>query len=142
MARRFLAPQARSGDGRGYLNSPDREYPAVADEPEVRERIREARAMRDEPEALDRDDWKRHIDRRARGLEEQRQKFETRQREDKRRRMDFEQRLSAAQEQAKRRHMNVSPDVRLLRHMQAMGKKVRHLEGRLGVLERKVWREA
>lgn len=50
-ARRFLAPQARAGDGRGYLNQPDREYPLAPDPPDVVERIAEARSMCDEPEA-------------------------------------------------------------------------------------------
>lgn len=50
-ARRFLAPQARAGDGRGYLNQPDREYPLAPDPPDVVERIAECRSMCDEPEA-------------------------------------------------------------------------------------------
>ena len=50
-ARRFLAPQARAGNGHGYLSQPERELPPVADEPDVVDRIRSATSMCDEPEA-------------------------------------------------------------------------------------------
>jgi len=50
-SRRFLAAQARSGNGHGYLSQPDRPYPIVADEPEVVEQVKAATAMCDEPEA-------------------------------------------------------------------------------------------
>lgn len=141
-ARRFLAPQARAGNGLGYLGQPDREYPLAPDPPDVAARIGEARAMCDEPEALDRDDWTRHIDKRAKELELQRQKFETAERDRERRLMNFEERLVTAQREARKRCIDVSSEVRLLRHMQSSGKQVRHLEQRLGVVERKVWRDA
>lgn len=50
-ARRFLAPQARSGNGLGYLSQPPRPLPEVADSPEVIERIRSATSTCDEPES-------------------------------------------------------------------------------------------
>lgn len=50
-ARRFLAPQARSGNGHGYLTQPERQYPQAPDPVDVVERIASATAMCDEPEA-------------------------------------------------------------------------------------------
>jgi hypothetical protein len=141
-ARRFLAPQARSGNGLGYLGQPDREYPLAPDPPDVVARIGEARAMCDEPEALDAQDYRLHIDKRAIMLAEQQQKFESRAREQSRRLMDFETRLVSAHDEARRRCIDVSSEVRLLKHMQQSGKEVRHLERRLGAVERKVWRDA
>lgn len=50
-ARRFIAFQARAGNGHGYLSQPSRPYPAVADQPEVVARLRDASSTSDEPEA-------------------------------------------------------------------------------------------
>lgn len=50
-ARRFLAPQARAGNGLGYLSQPPRPFPIVADPPEVVERIKDATSTNDEPES-------------------------------------------------------------------------------------------
>lgn len=50
-ARRFIAPQARAGNGHGYLTQPPRPLPIVADPPEVVERIASATSTTDEPEA-------------------------------------------------------------------------------------------
>jgi len=142
VARRFLLPGAGKGStSLGYTSKPIRELPVVADEPEVVERIRGATDTRDELESLDADDYKRHIDPDAIMREGQRLKFETAQRERDRRLMDFEQRLVTAHEEARRRCIDVSSEVRLLRHMQQSGKQVRHLEQRLGAVERKVWRD-
>jgi hypothetical protein len=141
-ARRFLAPAARQGDGRGYLTQPDRQYPQAPDEPETVARIATATAMCDEPEALDSQDYKLHVDKRAKAAAEQQRKFETVQRERERRLMNFEQRLATAHEAARARGRDVGSEVRLLRHMRASGKKVRHLEQRLFALERKVWAKA
>jgi DNA repair exonuclease SbcCD ATPase subunit len=141
-ARRFLAPQARSGNGLGYLSQPAREFPIAADPPEVVERVAAQTDWRDEPEGLDRLDYELHIDERAIQHAEQQRKFETAQREQARRLMDFEQRLVTAHKEAQRRCIDVASEVRLLRHMQSAGKQVRHLEQRLGVIERKVWRDA
>lgn len=121
--RRFLAPMARPGDGLGYIDIPEL-------------------GMRGEPEALDADDWKRHVDLRSKRDEEQRQKFEAVSREQARRLLSFEERLVSAHEEARRRCVDVSSEVRLVRHMQVRGKNVRHLEARLFVIERKVWKDA
>lgn len=138
---RFLLPRAGRGDGLGYIDRPLREL-QPGDPPERVEAIRSASAMIDEPECLDADDWALHIDKRAKFAEEQRQKFEEASRERERRLMGFEQRLVAAQTEARRRCIDVTREVRLLQDMQARQKSVRHLEQRLGVVERKVWRDA
>lgn len=140
-ARRFLAAQARAGNGHGYLSQPEREYPLAADPPDVVERIASRTSMCDEPEALDAQDYKMHVDQRAKEHAEQQRKFETRQREQARRLMDFEQRLVTAQTEARMRRIDVTREVRLLRNMQQAGKQVRHLEQRLFALERKACRE-
>lgn len=141
--RRFLAPKARAGNGMGYISQPLRplESKTTADEPHIVERIASATSLCDEPEALTADEWKAHIDKRAISAEEQRRKFESAARDRERRLMDFEQRLTTAHAEARRRCIDVSSEVRLLKHMQANGKQVRHLEQRLGAVERKVWRD-
>lgn len=50
-ARKFLAPQARQGDGHGYTNRPQRPLPEVPDSPELVARIHDRTALCDEPEA-------------------------------------------------------------------------------------------
>lgn len=142
-ARRFLAPQARAGDGIGYLSQPSRplESTTNADPEHVVERVLSATAMCDEPEALTQAEWEVHIDKRAILAEEQRRKFESAARDRDRRLMDFEERLVTAQTEARRRCIDVTSEVRLLRHMQSNDKQVRHLEQRLGAVERKVWRD-
>lgn len=142
-ARRFLAPKARAGNGHGYLTQPTRPLESTinADEEHIVERVLSATAMCDEPEALTEAEWKAHIDKRAITAEEQRRKFESAARDRERRLMDFEQRLVTAHAEARRRCIDVSSEVRLLKHMQSSGKQVRHLEQRLGAVERKVWRD-
>lgn len=99
-------------------------------------------APRDEPQALTKRQWKDHVDKRSKMAEEQRQKFETAQREQSRRLLSFEEKLVSAHEEARRRCIDVREEVRLVRHMQAQGKNVRHLEARLFRIERKVWKDA
>lgn len=124
-APRFLAPKARRGDGWGY-----------ADIPQL--------GMREEPECLTENEWKDHVGKRAEDFEEQQRKFEEAKLEQARRLLTFEERLTAAVSEAKtaKRRVDIASEVRLLRHMQASGKEVRHLEQRLFVIERKVWRDA
>lgn len=142
-ARRFLAPGARAGDGHGYLNKPQTRLDATqeADPPEVVALIASATRTQDEPEGLDAEEWTQHIDKRAKELEEQRRKFESASRDRERRLLTFEDRLVTAHAEARKRCIDVSSEIRLLRHMQSAGKEVRHLERRLGAVERKVWRE-
>src|SRR5690349_5955167 len=96
-------------------------------------------ASRDEPQALTKRQWKDHVDKRSKMAEEQRQKFETAQREQSRRLLTFEEKLVSAHQEARRRSIDIASEVRLVRHMQTQGKHVRHLEARLFSIERKVW---
>lgn len=122
---RFLAPKGRRGDGLGYVDNPHM-------------------AMREEPECLSAQEWRDHVEKRADTAAEQLQKFEDRKREEARRLLTFEERLTAAMAHARtaKWRADISSEVRLLRQMQAAGKEVRHLEKRLHMIERKVWREA
>src|SRR5690349_7648263 len=123
-APRFLAPKARRGDGWGY-----------ADIPQL--------GMREEPECLTENEWLAHVAKRAQDFEEQQRKFEEAKLEQARRLKTFEERLESATREARtaKRRIDVVNEVRLLRHMQQSGKEVRHLERRLYLLERKVWRQ-
>jgi len=121
---RLLVPGAkrRGSDPKGYTDIP-------------------ALAMRDEPEALSRDDYERHVLGRAQSAAEHQAALEAARLEVSRREMSFDERLASATLEAKRRSIDVSSDVRLLAHLRAQKKDVKHLERRLGSLERKVFRE-
>jgi hypothetical protein len=121
---RLLVPAAkrRGSDSSGYTDIP-------------------ALAMRDEPEALSRDDYERHVLGRAFSAAEQQAALEAVVLERERRVMSIEERFAAAQVEARRRSVDVSGQVRLLAQMLAHGKEPRHLERRLGELERKAFRQ-
>lgn len=121
MKRRFLASKARQGDGFGYVNRPEL-------------------AMRDEPEALTAEEHARHIDVDAKRAAEQQAHYEEAQRERKWRLMTFDQQLAEVQIEAARLRIDISGDLWVIRQMQRAGKKVRHLEARLGAIRRKVYR--
>jgi hypothetical protein len=56
MGRRFLAPQARAGNGHGYYDRPQRPISqAIADDEATIERVSSFTALCDEPEAPSRD---------------------------------------------------------------------------------------
>jgi hypothetical protein len=122
--RRYLAPKARRGDGHGYVDMP-------------------AMGMHEEPECLTEAEWKLHVARTEGETDEERkQAFAAKQLDDARRLLSFEERLTAATAEARasKHRLDISSEVRLLRQMQQQGKEVRHLEQRLFVIERKVWR--
>lgn len=121
---RLLVPGAkrRGSDPSGYTDIP-------------------ALSMRDEPEALSHDDFERHVLGRAVSAAEQRAALALARLEAERRLMTFDERLRSAVAEARRRRVDVSSDVFVLGRMRAAGKAVRHLEARLGVLERKAFRE-
>jgi hypothetical protein len=123
--RRYLAPKARRGDGHGYVDMP-------------------IMGMHEEPECLTEAEWKLHVGGRDEDetREERKQAFAAKQLEDARRLLSFEERLTAATAEARaaKHRLDISSEVRLLRQMQQQGKEVRHLEQRLFVIERKVWR--
>lgn len=121
MARRFLAPKARAGNGFGYVDKPEM-------------------AMRDEPEALTAEEHALHIDQDSKRAAEQQKAFDDAQREKKWRMMTFDQGLADVQLEAQAKRIDISSDLWAIRQMQRAGKKVRHLEARLGAIRRKVYR--
>jgi hypothetical protein len=141
MKPRFLMPGGGQGPERlGYSHEPLRRLQPDTDE--TKDRIASATDLRDEPESLDFDDYGRFIDPEKVMRERQRIKLEIAERERNRRLLSFEERLQSAQAEARLRRIDVTSEVRLLKHMQQSGKEVRHLERRLGAVERKVWRHA
>jgi predicted GIY-YIG superfamily endonuclease len=119
-ARRFLAPQARAGDGRGYLNNPDREYPLAPDPPDVVERIRTATAMCDEPEAPSRA-W---VNAEAELAAERNRLRLLKQAEEARgirHALSIENRMKDAQRRAKLKHIDLSSEFYVMRKMLACG---------------------
>jgi hypothetical protein len=99
-------------------------------------------AMRDEPEALSEDDYARHVLGRATTAAEQQAAIEAAKLARQQKMLSIEERLVEAHAEARRRCMDVSREVRLVRDMLAKGKEPRHVESRLGSMERRVYREA
>lgn len=120
---RLLAPSGRRSDPLGYTDVP-------------------GLAMRDEPEAISRDDYERHVLGRAQTAAEQQAAIEAARMDQQRRLLTAEERMSAAHQEARRRCIDVSSEVRLLNSMLSNGKQARHVERQLGAMERKVYREA
>lgn len=146
-APRYLMRGSPLAGGKARLMSNRKVDPKPAKTPDVSEREvlgyteRTHRAILDAGECLDEQQWSEHVDERAKRDEEQRRKFEAAAIEQARRLLSFEERLVSAHDEARRRCVDVASEVRLVRHMQACGKGVRHLEARLFVIERKVWSE-
>jgi hypothetical protein len=116
MARRFLAPQARAGNGHGYLAQPDREYPLAPDEPDTVARIGEARAMCDEPEAPS-TAW---VDAESELAAERNRVRLLRQAEmaqQARATVTMENRMADARRRAKLKHVDISHEMHLLEKM-------------------------
>lgn len=132
-ARRFLAPQGRAGNGHGYLSQPARQYPVVADEPEVVERIRTATSTCDEPEAPS-DAW---VDAEADLAAERNRVRLLRQAElaqQARQHITVENRMRDAERRAKLKHVDVSRELFLLSKMLERGNEAA-ATGRLENLE-------
>lgn len=123
MARRFLAPQARQGDGHGYLSQPQRPFPIVADEQHVVERIASASDIRDEPEApsgawVDAESELAAERNRVRLLRQAEQAQQDRQS------ITVENRMRDAHRRAKMKHVDCSREFMVLRKMLGRGKDV------------------
>lgn len=115
-ARRFLAAQGRAGNGHGYLSHPERDYPIVADPPDVVARIGEARAMCDEPEApsqawVDAESELAAERNRLRLLKQAEQARKDREC------ISMENRMRDAQRRAKMRHVNLGREFFVMRKM-------------------------
>jgi hypothetical protein len=113
LSRRFLAPGAGHGDGHGYVDEPLRKF-VRDDPPEVRDRIRDAAQLRDEPECVDSDAIATFGDV-ARRNDALRRAAEIEQLREVRQRLTIPQRLADAQWRAKRQRMDVTGDVFFIR---------------------------
>lgn len=113
---RFLAPKARAGDGHGYVNLP-------------------ALAMAGEPEALDEDDWDRHIGKEV----DQRAKARAVERERSARLLSQEERIVKAMAEAASKRRDITREVYVLRQMQAKQRPPEKIEKRVQILEQVVY---
>lgn len=115
-ARRFLAAQGRSGNGHGYSTQPQREYPVVADEPDVVERIRDATNICDEPES-ESGAWLDATADRAFMVNQQARIADIAQAQGMRPLLSMEQRMADAQRRAKMQHVDCRSEFTALRRM-------------------------
>ncbi len=115
-APHFLAPQARAGNGLGYLTQPTRPLPLVADPPDLTDKIRSATAMCDEPEAIGPAIINAQADL-ARTYDRLRHHATIQQAEQTRRLLKAEHRIADAQRRAKRQHIDVSHEIRIVQKM-------------------------
>lgn len=118
-ARRFLAPQARSGNGHGYLTQPQRPYPEHSDPTELareRERVAEHTRMCDEPEAPGPDiiDAQRDL---ARTYDRLRHHADVQQREEIRQHLTVEHRMAEAHRRAKQQRIDLSSELHACKQM-------------------------
>lgn len=118
--KRFLAPQARAGDGHGYLNQPQRELHGTlqhVDEPATIEKIAACTALCDEPEAMS-DDIASYAELalKAGTLRHAREAQEA---QEARSLLTPEQRLRNAEIRARQRHMDISRELHIIRQMLA-----------------------
>lgn len=116
-SRRFLTPGARAGStGHGYNTQPQRPLPQVADEPEITDRIRDAANMCDEPEAISAAIVDAYADL-ARTYDRIRHEAEVERMNVIRQALDLEQRMAEAHRRAKRQHINVSHEMRIVQQL-------------------------
>jgi hypothetical protein len=131
MGRRFLAPQARAGNGHGYYDRPQRPISqAIADDEATIERVGSFTSLCDEPEAPSRD-W---VDAEAElAVERNRQRLLAQHVEAKAARsgVSIENRMRDVQRRAKVRRLRVSGDLYVIRQQVKRGK----MESALAKLE-------
>jgi hypothetical protein len=121
--RRFLTKG--SGNGHGYVAQPKREYPAVADEPDVLERIASATALADEPEAPS-SAW---VDAEAELAAERnrlRHLAVVAQRIEIRRELTVEARIRDVQRRAKDQRVDISGELYVIRKMRSRSQRAGH----------------
>lgn len=95
-----------------------------------------------EPQPLSDDEYEIHVLGRAQTVAQQQAAIEAARLAQSQRLLTAEQRLVRVQHDARSRCMDISSDVRLLRLMLSAGKEARHVERKLGMVERRVYREA
>jgi hypothetical protein len=134
MGRRFLAPQARAGNGHGSYDRPQRPISqAIADDEATVERVSSFTALCDEPEAPSRD-W---VDAESELAAERNRLRLLRQAESARAAragVSIENRIKDAQRRAKQRRMSVNSELHVIKQQMMRGKVAAGLE-RLEALE-------
>lgn len=118
-ASRFLAPQARAGNGRGYLSQPGRPLPDTPehpDHPDLVAKIAGATCHCDEPEAVGPAIVDAFTDL-ARTYDRIRHTAEIENLQQARRLLSMEQRMADVQRRAKRRHADVSGEMHAIKCM-------------------------
>lgn len=113
---RFIAPQARAGNGHGYLNQPLRPLPEVADPADLVDKIASATHYCDEPEAIGPDivDAQTEL---ARTYDRLRYEAEVELSQQTRKLLTIEQRMADAQRRAKLRHADISGEMHVVKQM-------------------------
>jgi hypothetical protein len=109
-ARQFIAPNARAGNGHGYLTQPQRQMPIVADPPEVVARIAEATSTTDEPECISEailDAYGKD----ARSFSERRHRKEVLSARERRKDLPVKHRIADVERRAKQQHVNLRGDL-------------------------------
>lgn len=95
-----------------------------------------------EPQPLSDDEYEIHVLGRAQTLAQQQAAIEQARLAQAQRLLTAEERLKRVQDEARCRCIDISSDARLLRMMLTSGKQARHVERKLGMVERRVYREA
>jgi hypothetical protein len=122
MARRFLAPQARSGNGHGYYDRPQRPISqAIADDEATVDRVSSHTALCDEPESPSRD-W---VDAEAElAVERNRLRLiaAAQAAREARQSVTLENRIKDAERRARKRRVHVNREVHVIRQQVERGK--------------------
>lgn len=121
-ARKFIAPQARAGNGHGYLSQPPRPLPEVADQPDLIAKIATATHYCDEPEAISPDIVNAQADL-GRTYDRLRHDADVEQREHNRKALveavgpliAAEHRMAEARRRAKLQHVDISHELHIMR---------------------------
>lgn len=128
-SRRFIAPQARAGNGHGYLTQPQRPYPEHSDPDELareQERVATHTKHCDEPEAIG-DAIVNAQTELARTYDRIRYTADIEHAHQIREQLSMEQRMADARRRAKLRHADISGEMhaitKMLEHAERGGRK-------------------
>jgi hypothetical protein len=122
MPRRFLAPQARAGNGHGYYDRPQRPISqAIADDEATVERVASFTSLCDEPEAPSRD-WVDAQAELAAEYNRQRLVAEHFAAREIRAGVSIENRIKDAERRARKRRVHVNREVHVIRQQVERGK--------------------
>jgi hypothetical protein len=122
MARRFLAPQARAGNGHGYYDRPQRPISqAIADDEATVERVASFTSLCDEPESPSKD-WVDAESELAAERNRVRLLAQAQAARESRAGVSIENRIKDAERRARKRRVHVNPTVFVIRQQVERGK--------------------